>query len=158
MFNANKYNSLTFYFYKKFKLNILFLSRDSRLLKGSTLCVAFYNKLLYCPYEIDISGLCKADFTYWPFDSHNCTVSIESFYHHGDKIDFNDTETDLHIVNKFKTNWNIIDYNVKIDPGQHECCPNITYPSMKFNFLIKRHFSGSIAFILLPFLGENIHL
>lgn len=52
--------------------------------------------------------------------------------------------------NKF---WKLIKANATRHHGVYKCCPNDTYPSLRFYFIIERHAATLVTLLITPAIG-----
>ncbi|XP_063584918.1 acetylcholine receptor subunit alpha-1-A-like isoform X1 [Penaeus indicus] len=138
---------------------------------GETIHVPAYTLHFYC----------VTDMTYWPHDSHTCTLKFGSWVHHGHLIDIqtNGTEPELMLGEKTldsgkvitKTAWSLSEMTLKREENFYDCCPE-PYVSVTISMLATRDapafawvikipvicmsFLTLVVFLLPPAAGEKI--
>lgn len=50
--------------------------------------------------------------------------------------------------------WELISVESRRDPGLYECCPDDTFPSVTFKFVLQRHSGSYTAIVVVPAAGE----
>ncbi|XP_042894016.1 neuronal acetylcholine receptor subunit alpha-7-like [Penaeus japonicus] len=104
-------------------------------------------KVLYVPsYTLDF--YCITDMTYWPHDSHTCSLKIGSWVHHGHLLDIqtNGTVPKLMLGERAmdsgqiitKTAWELSDMTMTRDEDFYACCPE-PYVSITISVLATRN-------------------
>lgn len=118
-------------------------------------CLVTSDGQVSCVPSARIEALCVADLSRYPFDTQNCTVRIGSWVHSGEevylKISTPPVNTDDHLDNG---QWEISSVSAYKHAGHYKCCPNNTYPSLNYNFLIKRQSGGHTTTIIIPAIGK----
>uniref|UniRef100_A0A0P4W8G7 Uncharacterized protein n=1 Tax=Scylla olivacea TaxID=85551 RepID=A0A0P4W8G7_SCYOL len=103
-------------------------------------------KVLHVP-SLDLHYSCVADLTYWPHDTHNCTLKIGSWVHSGRHIDISvqknfSTEVDDEVTKSpdgqmDTMEWKILDVNLKRLSKFYDCCTE-PYVSLMVNIIVQR--------------------
>lgn len=52
-----------------------------------TECFVFNSGLISCVPAVKFISKCDPDFTYWPYDKHQCRVTFISWTHKGEEVD-----------------------------------------------------------------------
>jgi len=50
-------------------------------------CLLFYKGTVTCVPALKFVSKCNPDFTYWPYDKHQCRVTFVSWTHKGEEVD-----------------------------------------------------------------------
>jgi len=50
--------------------------------------------------------------------------------------------------------WELISVKSSRDPGVYSCCPDDTFPSVTFTFVLQRHSGSYTAIVVVPAAGE----
>lgn len=50
--------------------------------------------------------------------------------------------------------WELISVESSRDPGLYECCPDDTFPSITFKFVLQRHSGSYTAIVVVPVAGK----
>ena len=50
--------------------------------------------------------------------------------------------------------WELISVNSSRDPGVYSCCPDDTFPTVTFKFVLQRHSGSYTAIVVAPAVGE----
>jgi len=50
--------------------------------------------------------------------------------------------------------WELISAKSSRDPGVYSCCPDDTFPSVTFTFVLQRHSGSYTAIVVVPAAGE----
>jgi hypothetical protein len=50
--------------------------------------------------------------------------------------------------------WELISAESSRDSGLYSCCPNDTFPSITFKFVLRRHSGSYTAIVVVPAAGE----
>lgn len=122
---------------------------------SSAQCVVSHDTRVICIPQVTLEANCIPDLKYWPFDEQNCTIKIGSWYHHGKEINFNDTSVILDdYMLRENGDWTLKNVTERKDPGIYACCPNDTYPSMLYSFIIQRNAVSTTAAIIIPIFSK----
>ncbi|GLV43460.1 mitochondrial ribosomal protein S5 [Carabus blaptoides fortunei] len=128
-----------------------FAYSNSKIVDDSAQCLVNHNKIVICIPQTTIEGNCVPDLRHWPFDEQNCTIKIGSWYHHGKEIDFNDTEVIVQdYIFRENGEWTLKNVSQRKDPGLYACCPNDTYPSLLYSFILQRNAGTIVAAVIIP--------
>ncbi|KAG7200302.1 hypothetical protein KM043_017767 [Ampulex compressa] len=104
----------------------------------STTCLLFSTGSVTCAPSVSHTAKCITDFTYWPYDKHQCRINFGSWSHSGEEVNFhldktgfqmhgftNNTEWDFEIVNAYKVLKKL---------------KNDTYPMIVYECSLSRHY------------------
>lgn len=116
------------------------------LSKGAVVCII--------PNRHD--ALCMPDLSKFPYDQQNCSLRYGSWVHRGEEVNFQLFKKSV-TVDDYVPNgeWKLLKVETELFPGHYNCCPNSTYPSVAFNFIIERHSATESATIIIPALGSH---
>ncbi|XP_063632950.1 neuronal acetylcholine receptor subunit alpha-5-like [Cydia splendana] len=117
-----------------------------------TTCKVRYNGSVTCVPHMAHSGICRTTLRRWPYDAQNCTLYFGSWMHTGEQINF--TFDAVHAVNTDEyqdgPGWRLLHVAKKRFPGKYSCCPNDTYPMLKYTFVMQREAAGPAAIVVVP--------
>lgn len=120
-----------------------------------TNCVISSTGSVICVPPCKYSGHCAGSFTRWPYDRQNCTLNFGAWINTGEEINFvpakNSVETTDSLLNH---EWKLVSISMKKHDGSYACCPNQTFPSLRYNFILERHASIFTVYLLIPTIGE----
>ncbi|XP_068230803.1 neuronal acetylcholine receptor subunit alpha-7-like [Palaemon carinicauda] len=134
----------------------------------------------YVPvYDFHFS--CLMDLTYWPHDTHNCTVIIGSWVHNGHLLDLDLKDFKIYIrvpeadtsdgLNLSRSEWNISEYHAIREEKYDPCCDEpyvnirmwllLTRNAPAYNWTVKMPAAclsilTLVMFLLPPSAGEKI--
>lgn len=114
-------------------------------------CVITNNGNVSCVVPTQLSGLCMPNLKKYPFDVQNCTLRFGSWIHTGQEIDFELFNQSI-TVDQFTENpeWILVSSRAKKNSGVYKCCPKTTFPSIDYNFVIKRDATTVTAVAIIP--------
>lgn len=119
-------------------------------------CVLYSGGNVHCVPTSGHSGLCIADLRKYPYDMQTCEVVYGSWMHNGEVISFKLDDPPIAISDYIKGGeWELLNVTSKLDEGRYDCCPESTYPSIKFTFTIKRHAATIAATYIVPAIGKR---
>uniref|UniRef100_A0A1B0CZC6 Neurotransmitter-gated ion-channel ligand-binding domain-containing protein n=1 Tax=Phlebotomus papatasi TaxID=29031 RepID=A0A1B0CZC6_PHLPP len=117
----------------------------------TTNCVISSTGSVICVPPCKYSGHCAGSFTRWPYDRQNCTLNFGAWINTGEEINFvpakNSVETTDSLLNH---EWKLVSISMKKHDGSYACCPNQTFPSLRYNFILERHASIFTVYLLIP--------
>lgn len=105
-----------------------------------------------CVPHIPHTGICRTTLAYWPYDHQNCTLYFGSWMHTGEQINFQFFNSSPVLMDSYQNGpgWTLLRVVNERLPGNYECCPNVTYPMLKYTFMLKRESAGLAAIIVVP--------
>lgn len=114
-------------------------------------CVVQNNGKVWCVPPSTHTTSCSADLTSWPYDRHTCDLVMGSWTHTGEDVNVSLQEPGIYIT-QYNTNreWELISVKSSRDPGVYSCCPNDTFPSVTFQFVLQRHSGSYTAIVVVP--------
>lgn len=118
----------------------------------STTCLVQSTGIVTCVPHLTHSGICRTSLRKWPYDKQNCTLYFGSWMHTGEQVNFTFYEKNPVVVEDFQNGpgWNLQDVKHDRLPGKYACCPNSTYPMLKYTFVLNRVAAGPAAIIVVP--------
>ncbi|XP_071454775.1 neuronal acetylcholine receptor subunit alpha-2-like [Hetaerina americana] len=116
-----------------------------------TTCLVYPQGTVLCVPITKWPVHCRPNLRQWPFDSHECTMKIGSWTHVGEMIDITlkDGGVDLDDFQGSRE-WELKNVTAIKNVATYDCCPNATYPSVTYKFIIKRHASAYAATVTVP--------
>ncbi|XP_042231012.1 neuronal acetylcholine receptor subunit alpha-6-like isoform X2 [Homarus americanus] len=132
---------------------------------GDTLLIVFSNgRVLFVP-PVQLHFTCAMDLTYWPHDTHNCTLTIGSWVHDGHTIDPQimdekpefDIPVDLTESGKNLTrgSWDVKGSNMTRKVSKYDCCPEL-YITLIISLKLQRNAPAYAWTVRLPAVGMCI--
>ncbi|XP_071454903.1 acetylcholine receptor subunit alpha-1-A-like [Hetaerina americana] len=119
-------------------------------IKG-TICVVYPKGHVLCVPVAKWPVHCKPNLRQWPFDSHECTMTIGSWTHAGELIDIQLQNEGVSLSDfQESREWELTNATAVRNVASYDCCPNLTYPSIVYKFNIKRHASAYLATVIMP--------
>ncbi|KAM3966648.1 nicotinic acetylcholine receptor subunit alpha 9 [Aphomia sociella] len=117
-----------------------------------TTCTVDYKGTVTCVPHVAHSGICRTSLTRWPYDVQNCTLYFGSWMHKGEQVNFTFYNMQPVITNDFQNgpSWKLMRVANERLPGIYSCCPNDTYPMLKYTFVLKREAAGPAAIVVVP--------
>lgn len=114
-------------------------------------CLVLYSGTVVCVPPGRHDGLCMPNLARYPFDKQNCSVRYGSWVHSGEEINFKIPETPVSLGDYVENgDWKLLKVEVVKKEGKFACCPNNTYPSIVYRFIIERHSATHAATIIIP--------
>ncbi|XP_046399272.1 acetylcholine receptor subunit alpha-type acr-16-like isoform X1 [Ischnura elegans] len=118
-----------------------------------TQCLIFPDSMVLCVPAIKWPAYCQAVFRLWPFDMHECKLTIGSWNHHGEAVDIKMSDAGYSLDDYVQSKeWELKNVTALVNVSVYECCPNETYPTAEYTFIIKRHASAYAATVVIPVL------
>lgn len=117
-----------------------------------TTCLVHNSGNVTCVPHVPHSGICHTSLSYWPYDKQNCTFYFGSWMHTGEQVNFTFFNQRAVIMDDYQPGpgWKLLRVVHERLPGKFECCPNVTYPMLKYTFMMKRESAGLAAIIVVP--------
>lgn len=105
-----------------------------------------------CVPHIVHSGICRTSLRKWPYDEQNCTLYFGSWMHTGEQVNFTFYDKDPVLLDNYQNGpgWKLLDVKHDRLPGKYACCPNSTYPMLKYTFVLSRVAAGPAAIVVVP--------
>ncbi|XP_059617709.1 acetylcholine receptor subunit alpha-like 2 [Phlebotomus argentipes] len=123
----------------------------------TTNCIIHSNGLVICIPPCQFQGLCRGSFKHWPFDRQNCTFTFGTWVQSGEEVNFVATKSSVdHSESLLNHDWKLLSVAVKRNSGNYACCPNQTFPTLMYEFMLERHESVFAVFLLVPTIGKFI--
>lgn len=105
----------------------------------STNCLLFNSGTVICIPALKYVVKCTTDFTYWPYDKHECRIRFGAWAHTGEEINFQldgkGYQMDGYTNN---TEWSLKVLSATKIIKKFDCCPNETFPTLVYVFNIAR--------------------
>lgn len=122
---------------------------------GTVDCLVFSTGVVVCVPPTQQNAICIPDLTYYPFDSQNCTLRYGSWVHSGEELDFKFLNPAVSYEDYVENpEFNLLNVSVYKHPGHFNCCPDNTYPSLNFHFILKRHYADIAAAYIVPAISK----
>lgn len=120
-------------------------------------CLVLYSGTVVCVPPGRHDGLCMPNLARYPFDKQNCSVRYGSWVHSGEEINFKIPETPVSLGDYVENgDWKLLKVEVVKKEGKFACCPNNTYPSIVYRFIIERHSATHAATIIIPAISKFV--
>lgn len=120
-----------------------------------TPCLVNFNGKITCIPPCSHVGHCSTDYKRWPFDRQSCVLKFGTWMHTGEEINYNAQKTSVFTSDaRLHKDWKLNSARVEPQRGNFSCCPNQTFPSLKYTFSIERHSSSQVAMILTPAMSK----
>ncbi|PSN46711.1 hypothetical protein C0J52_14444 [Blattella germanica] len=116
-----------------------------------TVCILYSVGSVVCVPPLQQDTSCSADLTRWPFDSHTCKMVIGSWTYAGEQINISFSNKGIGKYN-YDSNreWELLSTSATREVKKFSCCPNETYPSVTFEFVLKRHSGIYASTVIVP--------
>ncbi|XP_014467977.1 PREDICTED: neuronal acetylcholine receptor subunit alpha-3-like [Dinoponera quadriceps] len=116
-----------------------------------TECVVFSSGSITCVPAVKYISKCSPDFTYWPYDTHKCRITLGSWSYTGEEIDFHLTGNGIH-MSGYENNslWDLKFIDAVKQVKKYKCCPNDTFPKIVYTFKLRRHHAISHTSYITP--------
>nr|CAD7431933.1 unnamed protein product [Timema monikensis] len=92
---------------------------------------------------------CRAELTYWPFDTRNCTLKFSSWASTGEQVNLTN-KGGIWVEKRKNREWKYVSAKTTANVKKYECCPNDTFPDVTLTFQLERHSSRHVAIIIMP--------
>ncbi|CAB3237193.1 unnamed protein product [Arctia plantaginis] len=117
-----------------------------------TTCLVTHEGVVTCVPHIAHSGICRTTLRKWPYDMQNCTLYFGSWMNTGEQVNYTFYKQRSIIRDDFQDGpgWKLLDVIPERLPGKYSCCPNNTYPMLKYTFMLKRIAAGPAAMVVVP--------
>ncbi|KAJ8734738.1 hypothetical protein PYW08_013988 [Mythimna loreyi] len=117
-----------------------------------TTCLLTSNGTVTCVPHIAHSGICRTSLRSWPYDVQNCTLYFGSWMNTGEQVNFTFYAKQPVVKDDFQDGpgWKLLYVVNERLPGKYSCCPNSTYPMLKYTFVMKRIAAGPAAIVVVP--------
>lgn len=130
-----------------------------------TLTLVYPNgRVLHAP-PAKLHTSCVADLTYWPHDTHNCSVVLGSWVHHGYTIDFRLLEKEPKVDisqrltadgrNITRGEWDLVSASLTRKENNYECCPE-PYVSIWLTLTLQHYAPAFFWTVKLPAVGLSL--
>ncbi|XP_045584874.2 neuronal acetylcholine receptor subunit alpha-2 [Procambarus clarkii] len=121
-------------------------------------------RVLYAP-PARLRAVCVVDLTYWPHDTHNCSLVLGSWVHHGHTLDLRllDKEPKVDIPQRdgeegeglTRGEWRVVEAGITRHLNAYDCCPE-PYISLWVTFILTRDAPAYSWIIKLPVTGLSL--
>ncbi|XP_047040726.1 neuronal acetylcholine receptor subunit alpha-5-like [Helicoverpa zea] len=117
-----------------------------------TTCSLASDGTVTCVPHVAHSGICRTSLRSWPYDVQNCTLYFGSWMNTGEQVNFTFYQKQPIVKNDFQDGpgWKLLDVVNERLSGKYSCCPNSTYPMLKYTFVLKRLAAGPAAIVVVP--------
>lgn len=117
-----------------------------------TTCLVASDGTITCVPHLAHTGICRTSLRRWPYDLQNCTLYFGAWMHTGEQVNFTFYKTQPVILEDFQNGpgWKLLHVNNERLSGKYSCCPNSTYPMLKYTFELKRAAAGPAAMVVIP--------
>ncbi|XP_068991939.1 neuronal acetylcholine receptor subunit beta-4-like isoform X2 [Neodiprion pinetum] len=118
-------------------------------------CVLLSSGDFHCVVEMNYVSHCVADYRHWPFDKHNCSIILGSWFESHDEIKYHvkDKKTVFGglMTLDFTPNpeWKLVSFGI-IENMTKRISHDITIPSVVYNVIIERYSAYMQTTILAP--------
>lgn len=100
-------------------------------------------------------SMCSGDFTNWPFDFQNCTFIFGNWMKTGEEVNYQNDRVKISTKNNQQnTQWKMLSADVRVNNGNYTEYKNVTFPSVKYTFIIERHSALHIAGYIVSAFGK----
>lgn len=117
-----------------------------------TTCLVMYDGNVTCVPHIAHSGICRTSLKSWPYDVQNCTLYFGSWMNTGEQVNYTFFKKKPVVLDDYQNGpgWKLLHVVNERLPGKYSCCPNSTYPMLKYTFMLKRVAAGPAAIVVVP--------
>lgn len=117
-----------------------------------TTCLLANTGTVTCVPNLAHTGICRTSLRRWPYDVQNCTMFFGSWMHTGEQVNFTFYQQQPVVLEDFQDGpgWKLLNVYHERLPGNYHCCPNSTYPMLKYTFELKREAAGPAAIVVVP--------
>lgn len=114
-------------------------------------CILLNTGYLVCVPTARLEALCIPDLAKFPYDTQNCTIRLGSWIHSGEELNLRFASPAFSLADMDQNGqWDVLAVETQRNSGKYKCCPNNTYPSLEYRFIIKRHAGIHTATIVIP--------
>ncbi|XP_039312158.1 neuronal acetylcholine receptor subunit alpha-9-like isoform X2 [Solenopsis invicta] len=101
--------------------------------------------------KVKFISKCNDDFTYWPYDKHECSITFISWMHIGEEVNLLIYKDGISMSRYMDdTTWDFKFINSTRVAKKYKCCPDDKFPMVTYNFLLTRHYGKHHSFIIIP--------
>ncbi|XP_022827766.1 neuronal acetylcholine receptor subunit alpha-5-like [Spodoptera litura] len=117
-----------------------------------TTCMVSSEGVVTCVPHVAHSGICRTSLRSWPYDVQNCTLYFGSWMNTGEQVNFTFYNKQPIVREDYQDGpgWKLLNVVNERLPGKYSCCPNSTYPMLKYTFVMKRIAAGPAAIVVVP--------
>lgn len=118
-------------------------------------CTVENSGKVMCIPSIRHEAFCLADLTLYPFDTQKCSLIYGSWVHTGEELGLKLANPPVQ-TEEYKQNgeWLLLHAHGTTNPGHFACCPDDTFPSIIYYFIVKRHAATIAAAYVVPAIGK----
>ncbi|XP_020293454.1 uncharacterized protein LOC109859524 [Pseudomyrmex gracilis] len=104
-------------------------------------CLLYSKGTVACVSAEKFTSICNADNTYWPYEIHQCNITFGFWGHKAEEVNFRINKDGIDMTNfNNDTQWDFKFVHSVSEIKQLKCCPNKSYPTITYNFLLTRHY------------------
>lgn len=117
-----------------------------------TTCLVHSDGTVMCVPRLVHAGICRTNIRRWPYDTQNCSLYFGSWMHTGEQVNFTFYQSEPVVLGEFEPGpgWRLMGVKHGRMPGKYACCPNSTYPMLKYSFELEREAAGPAAIVVVP--------
>ncbi|XP_075990474.1 neuronal acetylcholine receptor subunit alpha-6-like [Anticarsia gemmatalis] len=117
-----------------------------------TSCLVQHDGNVTCVPHVAHTGICRTSLRNWPYDEQNCTLYFGSWMNTGEQVNYTFFKTRPVVMDDYQNGpgWKLLHVVNERLPGKYKCCPNNTYPMLKYTFVLKRISAGPAAIVVVP--------
>ncbi|RLU21576.1 hypothetical protein DMN91_005949 [Ooceraea biroi] len=142
----SNYDGITYIHVKSYRIWIpeLYVYNSGDMSEDSFLtvtnCLLFNTGAVNCIWAAKYISRCNGDYTYWPYDQQKCRIVFGSWSYTGEEIDFH-LDGDGILMEDYENNteWNLEFVSAAKRVKKYECCPDDTFPTIDYTFLLTRY-------------------
>ncbi|KAK9875263.1 hypothetical protein WA026_007653 [Henosepilachna vigintioctopunctata] len=125
-------------------------SDDAQIIDEIT-CALQNTGLIVCVPTARHEALCIPDLSKFPYDTQNCTLRFGSWIHSGEELNLRFAKPAFSLEDMQPNgNWELQSVTAHKNAGKYKCCPNNTFPSLEYIFVIKRMAANHASTIIIP--------
>ncbi|XP_041974471.1 acetylcholine receptor subunit alpha-type acr-16-like [Aricia agestis] len=115
-------------------------------------CLVNSDGTVTCVPHLSHTGICRTQLRNWPYDVQVCSLFFGAWMHTGEQINFTFYKTKPVVLDDYQNGpgWKLLNVSNERLPGYYGCCPNSTYPMLKYTFRMEREAAGPAAIVIIP--------
>ena len=151
-----------------FLLVFFFSAQASKSLEffgGSQVLSGYNGSIIWVP-PIKAKTFCQLNLRKWPYDTQECAIVIGSWTHSEAEVNVtlgamsdpgSEKEEGIVKFDKYLDNaeWEIVSVEAQRQSLEYDCCPGSKYPSIRYEFTLKRRACCYSYSVMLPILGNT---